>query len=123
MCQRQTCRLLGTIFLSLTRRLASGGFDCGKSGATHDPLLHQTDEQHIGFVKVVVASRCAGLLGLAAQLLVHTQALGENNAPSVRLVFYRFNFKTSAAQQFHVSIDIDQGCRRHSIPKKLFVRG
>jgi len=49
--------------------------------------LHQTDEQRVGFVKVVVASRCAGLLGLAAQLFVRAQALGENDTPSIRLVF------------------------------------
>jgi hypothetical protein len=103
--------------------VVSGGFDCRKSRAAHDLLLHQTNEQHVGFVEVVVASRCAGLLGLAAQLLIHAQALGENDSPFVRLVFNRLNLKTGATQQCGVLVDIDQGCGRHAIPQKLFVRG
>ena len=45
---------------------ASGALDCGKSRATHDLSLHEADEQHVGFVEVVVAGRGAGSLGLAA---------------------------------------------------------
>ena len=78
--------------------------DCGKSRATHDLSLHQANEQHVGFVEVVVTGRGAGLLGLPAQLLIHAQALSKKDAPFVRLILDRFDFKTGPAQQFGVLV-------------------
>ena len=69
-----------------------------------------------------MAGRGAGLLGLAAQLLIHAQALGQKDAPFVSLIFDQFDFKTSAAQQFGVLGDADERRRCHPVPQKLFVR-
>jgi hypothetical protein len=43
-----------------------------------------------------VAGRGAGLLGLAAELLIHAQAFRKKDAPFVGLIFDRFDFKTGA---------------------------
>jgi hypothetical protein len=64
-------------------------------------LLHQANEQHVGLIEVAVAGRGAGLLGLAAQFLIHAQTLGQKGASFVGLIFDRFDFKTSAARLVH----------------------
>jgi hypothetical protein len=75
--------------------ITSGRLDCGESRSSHDLLLHQANEQHVGLIEV------AGLLGVAAQFFIHAQTLGQKGAPFVGLIFDRFDFKTSAARLVH----------------------
>src|SRR6516162_7167784 len=69
-----------------------------------------------------MAGRRAGLLGLTAQPLVHAQALCEDDAPRIRLVFDRLDRKAGAAQKFGMLVDADKGCGSHAVPQELSLR-